>query len=255
MSKLSIYPDIEGKTVLITGGGSGIGASIVEHFAEQGARVGFIDLDEKSSVALVDQMAAKGFPRPHFVKADLRDIDALKAAVAEIKRQFGPINILVNNAAHDQRHAIDEVTPEYWDDRQAVNLRHQFFAAQAVYKDMEAAGGGSIINMGSVSWMLKQGGMPGYTTAKSAVEGLTKTLARDFGPMKIRVNTVMPGWIMTQRQIDLWLTEEADAERAKGQCIPDKIYPAEVARMVLFLASDAASGCTAQRFVVDGGWI
>lgn len=255
MTTTAIYPDLECQTVLVTGGGSGIGADIVGHFANQGARVGFIDLAKNPSVALVEDIASKGDPRPHFVAADLRDIDALKAAIAEIRDALGPITILVNNAAHDQRHDIDDVTPEYWDERMAVNLRHQFFAAQAVYKDMAAAGGGAIINMGSISWMLGVGDMPAYTTAKSAIEGLTRSLARKFGPMNIRVNTVLPGWILTQRQIDLWLDEEADAMRQKGQCIPRKLYGPDVARAVLFLSSKAASAITNQRLIVDGGWV
>jgi len=255
MTRTAVYPDLDGQTVLVTGGGSGIGASIVEHFAEQGASVGFIDLAEEPSKDLVEDLAAKSFKRPHFVPADLRDIEALRTAIDEIRDTFGPITILVNNAAHDERHSIDEVTPDYWDDRMAVNLRHQFFAAQAVYRDMEAAGGGAIINLGSISWVLGQGGMVGYTTAKSAIEGLTRSLAREFGPMNIRVNTVLPGWILTERQIDLWLTDDAEREREKGQCIPRKLYAPDVARVVLFLGSEAASACTNQRFVVDGGWV
>ena len=254
MKKLAIYPDLEGKTVLVTGGGSGIGASIVEHFADQGAKVGFIDVAVDPSEKLVEDLAGRGYPRPHFCQADLCDIEALRAAIAEIRTTLGSIDVLVNNAAHDERHAIEDVTPEYWDGRMAVNLRHQFFSAQAVFRDMEAAGGGAIINLGSISWVLGQGGMPGYTTAKSAVEGLTRSLARDFGPMNIRVNTVLPGWVLTDRQLELWLTEESDKEREKGQCIPQKLYPPDIARMVLFLASESASAITSQRFIVDYGW-
>jgi NAD(P)-dependent dehydrogenase (short-subunit alcohol dehydrogenase family) len=248
------YPDLNGRSVLVTGGGSGIGASIVEHFAEQGARVGFVDIAREASEKLVEEIAAKGHHRPFFAECDLRDIAALKAAVAAIRDAIGPIGVLVNNAAHDDRHDIDDVTPDYWDDRMAVNLRHQFFAAQAVYPDMAAAGGGSIVNLGSISWMLGVGNMPAYTTAKSAVTGLTRSLARRLGPMNIRVNTVLPGAIITPRQIELWLDEEADAERARGQCLPRKLYPADVARIVLFLASEQASACTSQDFIVDGGW-
>jgi NAD(P)-dependent dehydrogenase (short-subunit alcohol dehydrogenase family) len=172
-----------------------------------------------------------------------------------VRTRLGPITVLVNNAANDQRHSIDEVTPEYWDDRIAVNLKHQFFAAQAVYPDMEAAGGGAIVNLGSVSWMIGQGGMPCYTTAKSAVAGLTRALARDLGPKNIRVNCVVPGWIMTQRQIDLWLTPESEAELMQRQCLKRKLVPADIARTVLFFAAEDSGGCTNQSYIVDGGWV
>jgi len=249
------YPDLEGRNVFVSGGGSGIGAAIVSHFAVQGARVGFVDIAEEPSRALAEEVARAGHPRPHFVKCDLRNIEALRAAITEIRGALGPITVLVNNAAHDERHDIDDVTPDYWDDRMAVNLRHQFFTAQAIYSDMEAAGGGAIINLGSISWMLGVPDMPAYTTAKAAIGGLTRSLARRLGPMNIRVNTVLPGWIMTQRQIDLWLDEAGDAMRAEGQCLPRKLYPADVARVVLFLSSEQASACTNQEFIVDGGWV
>jgi NAD(P)-dependent dehydrogenase (short-subunit alcohol dehydrogenase family) len=175
--------------------------------------------------------------------------------VAEVRTQLGPIRVLVNNAAHDERHSIESVTPEYWDDRFAVNLRHQFFAAQAVAPGMAAAGGGSIINLGSTSWMVGQGGMPAYLSAKAAVAGLTRALARDFGPKHIRVNSVVPGWIMTERQIALWLTPEGEQELLRRQCLKRKLKPEDVARMVLFLASDDSDACTSQAFIVDGGWV
>jgi NAD(P)-dependent dehydrogenase (short-subunit alcohol dehydrogenase family) len=188
------------------------------------------------------------------VAADVTDLDALRAAISAVREAFGPILTLVNNAAHDERHAIEEVTGAYWDERMAVNLRHQFFASQAVLGDMRAAGNGTILNMGSVSWRLATGGMPAYVTAKAAIEGLTRGLARDLGPDNIRVNCVVPGWIMTRRQVELWLTPEAEQDLLKGQCLKRKLIPEDVARLVLFLASDEASGCTAQTFVVDGGW-
>jgi NAD(P)-dependent dehydrogenase (short-subunit alcohol dehydrogenase family) len=172
-----------------------------------------------------------------------------------VRRQLGPIRVLVNNAAHDERHALDTVTPEYWDDRLAVNLRHQFFAAQAVYPDMAAAGGGAIVNLGSTSCMAGQGGMPGYTAAKSAVVGLTRGLARDLGPHNIRVTSVVPGWIMTERQVRLWLTPEAEADLLRRQCLKRKLMPEDIARMVLFLAADDSAGCTAQNYLVDAGWV
>jgi len=255
MTATASYPSLKDRVVFVSGGGSGIGASIVEHFCAQGAKVGFVDIDREAGAALVEAMAAAGHRKPVFVDCDLRDIAALRAAIDEVRSAFGPITVLVNNAANDQRHSIDEVTPEFWDDRVAVNLKHQFFAAQAVYPDMEAAGGGAIVNLGSVSWMIGQGGMPCYTTSKSAVAGLTRALARDLGPKNIRVNCVVPGWIMTQRQIDLWLTPESEADLMERQCLKRKLVPADIARAVLFFAADDSSGCTNQSYIVDGGWV
>jgi D-xylose 1-dehydrogenase len=252
--RYATYPSLRGRVVLVTGGASGIGASIVEHFCTQGSRVAFLDLDAAAAERLEETVGATGGERPLFLPCDLRDIPALRAAVAEVRRRIGPIRILVNNAAHDERHALDSVTPEYWDDRLAVNLRHQFFAAQAVYPDMAAAGGGAIVNLGSTSWMVGQGGMPGYTAAKSAVVGLTRGLARDLGPHNIRVTCVVPGWIMTERQIRLWLTPEAEAELLRRQCLKRKLVPEDIARAVLFFAADDSAACTAQSFVVDAGW-
>jgi NAD(P)-dependent dehydrogenase (short-subunit alcohol dehydrogenase family) len=249
------YPSLEARSVLVTGGGSGIGASIVEHFCAQGARVAFIDIAHEPSKALVQKMAVLGHPAPLFLPCDLRDIGDLRSAVAEAKRQLGPIRVLVNNAAHDERHAIERVTPEYWDDRFAVNLRHQFFATQAVADDMAAAGGGSIINMGSTSWLVGQGGMPAYLSAKAAVAGLTRALARDLGPKNIRVNCVVPGWIMTERQITLWLTPEGEQELLRRQCLKRKLVPEDIARVILFFAADDSAACTNQSYVVDGGWV
>ncbi len=255
MTDTATYPSLKNRVVFVSGGGSGIGASIVEHFCRQGAKVGFVDIDEKNSQELIAAMTDAGHHKPHFVACDLRDIEALRGAIAEIRSVLGPITVLINNAANDQRHDIDEVTPEFWDDRFAVNLKHQFFAAQAIYPDMEAAGGGAIVNVGSVSWMIGQGGMPCYTTAKSAVAGLTRALARDLGPKNIRVNCVAPGWIMTQRQIDLWLTPEAEEDLMKNQCLKRKLNPEDIAKAVLFFASDDASAFTNQSYVADGGWV
>jgi len=192
---------------------------------------------------------------PLFIRCDLVDIAALQAAIARTHVALGPIAVLVNNAANDERHEVDDVTPEYWDRAMAVNLRHQFFAAQAVLPDMQAAGGGSIVNFGSVSWMVGQGGMPVYTAAKSAVIGLTRSLARDYGPFNVRVNAIAPGWIMTERQKTLWLTPEGEAELMQRQCLKRQLQPDEVARATLFFASDEASACTNQHYVVDGGWV
>lgn len=255
MPKDAIYPSLKDRAVLVSGGGAGIGAAIVEHFCRQDARVAFVDIDEAASRALVARIAAAGAPAPLFLPCDLRDIPALQAAIAQAAEALGPIRVLVNNAAHDERHAIDEVTPEYWDDRMAVNLRHQFFAVQAVHKGMAEAGGGAIVNLGSVTWLVGQGGMPGYSAAKSAVAGLTRSLARDLGPDNIRVNSVLPGWIMTERQVAKWLTPESEAELLKNQCLKRKLYPDDVARAVLFFAADDSGACTNQSYIVDGGWV
>jgi NAD(P)-dependent dehydrogenase (short-subunit alcohol dehydrogenase family) len=251
---IASYPSLKDRVVLVTGGGSGIGEEIVRQFARQGSRVAFLDIKVAESEALAAELAAEGLTAV-FHECDLTDIAALQAAVAAIRGRLGPITILVNNAANDERHPMQDVTPEYWDERMAVNIRHQFFAAQAVAPDMAAAGGGAIVNMGSVSWMLGQGGMPAYTTAKAAVMGLTRSLARDLGPDNIRVVCVVPGWIMTQRQVDNWLTPEGEADLMKNQCLKRKLHPIDIARPVLFFASDEAAGCTAQAYVVDGGWL
>jgi NAD(P)-dependent dehydrogenase (short-subunit alcohol dehydrogenase family) len=255
MSQYATYPSLNDRSVFITGGGSGIGASLVRHFAAQGAKVAFVDIAMGPSEELVEEVTAKADPKPLFIECDLRDIEALRRAIRSVADAHGPITVLVNNAAHDERHAFDTVTPEYWDDRMAVNLRHQFFAAQAVQPMMKAAGGGSIVNFGSVSWMIGQGGMPGYTAAKAAIMGLTRGLARDFGPDNIRVNSIAPGWIMTERQVSLWLDEEGERELMKRQCLKRKLYPDEIARLVLFLAADDSSAMTNQQYVADGGWV
>ncbi len=245
------YPDLAGKTVLITGGASGIGEAIVRRFAAQRSRVGFLDINDAAGEALATELGGD----VRYVRADLTDIPALRAGVAAVRDAFGPITILVNNAAHDERHRTEDVTPEYWDNRVAVNLRHQFFTAQAVLPDMQAAGGGSIVNFGSVSWMIGQGGMAAYTACKSAVLGLTRSLARDYGADNIRVNAIAPGWIMTQRQKDLWVTPEGEKEIMVRQCLKRGLQPDEIARVTLFLASEEASACTNQHYVVDGGWV
>ncbi len=255
MSQYAIYPSLKDRAVFVTGGGSGIGASIVEHFCAQGSKVAFVDIAREASEALVKAIAGKVLPAPLFIECNVMNIPALQKAIAEAKQKLGPIRVLVNNAAHDQRHPIDTVTPEYWDDRYAVNLKHQFFAAQAVYKDMAAVGGGAIVNLGSTSWVIGQGGMPCYTSAKSAVAGLTRALARDFGPLNIRVNCILPGWIMTERQIKLWLTPEGEEELMKRQCLKRKLVPADIARTVLFFAAEDSGACTNQNYIVDGGWV
>jgi len=255
MTGFATYPSLKGRSVLITGGGSGIGAAIVQHFAGQGSKVAFLDFDAAAAASTVAAVEAAGHARPLFLACDLRDIEALRAAVRRAGGVHGPVTVLVNNAARDDRHAIEEVTPDYWDERFAANLKHQFFAAQAVVPMMKAAGGGSIVNMGSHSWMVGSGGMPAYTTAKSAVVGLTRALARDLGQHGIRVNSIAPGWIMTERQVQLWLTPEGDAERLRRQCLKRALVPDDMARIVLFLAADDSSAMTNQTYVADGGWV
>jgi D-xylose 1-dehydrogenase len=250
----AIYPDLKGKVVLVTGGGSGIGESIVRHFAAQQAKVAFIDIAVEPSRALVRELETAGTP-VHFEPCDLTDIPALQRSVAAIRKLLGPIQVLINNAAHDERHATEAVTEAIWDSRIAVNLKHQFFCAQAVIPDMKAAGGGSIVNLGSTSWIIGQGGMAAYTACKSAVLGLTRSLARDFGVHGIRVNAVAPGWIMTRRQLEKWVTPQGEAEILARQCLKRKLLPAEVARFIVFLASEEASACTSQHYIVDGGWV
>lgn len=250
MTKGAIYPDLAGKAVLVTGGGSGIGAAIVRAFVRQGAKVGFIDIAEAPSRALATELG----PDVHFEHADVRDIAMLRRAIAAIESRYGATTVLINNAAHDERHATDSVTPELFDERIAVNLRHAFFAAQAVLPGMVAAGGGAIVNFSSISWMNGAGGMAIYTAAKSAMLGLTRSLARDYGVHNIRVNAVAPGWVKTERQLEKWLTPEGDRRRLEGQCLKRWVEPEDIARFVVFLASDEASACTAQHYVVDAGW-
>jgi D-xylose 1-dehydrogenase len=250
----AIYPDLAGKVVLVTGGASGIGAAIVRVFARQKSTVVFFDINEEAGKGLSRELSGQGLAG-YFQHVDLTDIPALRAGVADACKARGPTAILISNAAHDERHPTEDVTPEYWDDRIAVNLKHQFFAAQAVLPGMKAAGQGVIINFGSTSWMVGQGGMVAYTASKSGVIGLTRSLARDYGPCNIRVNAIAPGWIMTERQIEKWLTPESEAELMRRQCLKRKLTPDELANFTVFLASDDASACTAQHYVVDGGWV
>jgi NAD(P)-dependent dehydrogenase (short-subunit alcohol dehydrogenase family) len=253
MSSFARYPSLADRTVLVTGGASGIGATLVQEFADQGAKVGFIDIAREPGLALARSLAG-GRHAPMFVEADITDIPALERAIDAVRERFGPIAALLNNAANDQRHKIEDTTPAYWDQALAVNLKHQFFAARKVAADMKQAGGGSIVNFGSISWKAKHGGMPAYTASKAAVQGLTRCMARDFGPFNIRVNTLVPGWVMTERQLRLWVTEEGKAEIARSQCLPQPLMPQHIAHMALFLAADDSAMCTAQDFVVDAGW-
>ena len=249
------YFDLENKRVFVTGGGSGIGASIVEHFCEQGSEVYFVDINVEESKKLVDEMKNKKFREPTFIECDLINIKLLQDTISKILSEKGPINILINNAANDTRHKIDDVTEEYWDERINVNLRHFFFTVQAVKKSMIENNSGVIINMGSTSWMIGQGGMAAYTAAKSGVVGMTRSFARDLGEFNIRVNSVVPGWVMTQRQIDMWLNKESEEDLMKKQCLKEKLMPKEIAQAVLFFSSDQSSGCTNQSYIVDKGWL
>ncbi len=247
------YPSLNGRVVLITGGATGIGASFVEHFAAQGARVAFFDIDASAGEALADELG-DSLHKPLFAAVDLTDIAALRAAIADVKAALGPIEVLVNNAANDKRHTLADVTPEFFDAGIAVNVRHQLFAAQAVAEDMKAAKQGSIINLGSISWMLKNSDYPVYVMSKSAVQGLTRGLAKDLGQYGIRVNSLVPGWVMTDKQRRLWLTDEGRENIKRGQCIDAELLPEDLARMALFLAADDSRMITSQDIVVDGGW-
>lgn len=249
------YPSLRGRTVFVTGGGTGIGAAIVEAFCVQGSKVVFVDIKEAESRALCERLNAVSETPPLFLYCDLRDIGALRKAIEKAKQTFGNISVLINNAADDTRHKFSEVTPEYWDERLAINMRPAFFAAQAVYPQMKETGGGSIINFGSISWMICTGGMPAYTASKAAMHGLSRGLARDFGPARIRINTLVPGWVMTQRQLDKWVDEEAKQLIDRSQCLPGRVMPDDIANMALFLAADDSAMITAQSFVVDGGWV
>ena len=252
--QFAAYPSLKNAIVYITGGASGIGMEMVKAFAEQGARVGFVDIAADEGRALARQLDEKG-AKTHFEYCDLREIDALKTAFAHLKRELGPAGVLINNAARDDRHGWQDVTPEFYDERLSANLRHMFFAIQTVAPDMIAAGKGSIINFGSNSWFEAVGGMPAYTTAKAAVHGMTRSFARDLGKHRIRVNTIVPGWVMTERQKALWAKPEAIERHRARQCLPDLIEPVYLARMALFLASDDSAMCTANNYMVEAGSI
>jgi NAD(P)-dependent dehydrogenase (short-subunit alcohol dehydrogenase family) len=249
------YPSLEERAVLVTGGATGIGASVVEHFARQGSRVAFLDVQTEAGERLAEDLAIEGFPRPLFLPCDLTDVTTLSSRVAEVIQRLGTVDVLVNNAANDQRHTIEEVTEQYWDWSMAVNLRPQFFAIQAVVPAMRAKGRGSIINMSSIAWMIPSTGLPLYIAAKAAIVGLTRTVARELGSQGIRVNAVLPGAIATERQKQLWYTPEYKAEILARQALKRDILPEDVARLVLFLAADDASAITNQSYVVDGGWV
>ncbi len=247
MTQTAIYPSLSGARVLITGGATGIGAELVRAFAVQGAQVAFLDIDAEAGAALAAELGAT------FRACDLRDIAALQARIAELEAVLGSFAVLVNNAARDDRHDFEALTPDYWDDCMATNLRHHPFAAQTVLAGMKAAGGGAVINMGSISWRRGRPGMLGYTTAKAAISGMTRSLAAELGPHGVRVNSVVPGAVLTERQARLWLTPEKNREFLDQQALKFRLEPGHVADMVLFLASDAALACTGQDFIVDAG--
>ena len=255
MAARAQYPSLRGKRVFITGGGSGIGAALVEAFALQGAQVAFVDTASDASQALCERVQAQGGPKPWWRPCDVRDVPALQQAMAEAAQALGDIQVLVNNVAHDERHRLEDITSAYYEERMAINQRPALFAIQAVVPGMRRLGAGAIVNLGSISWQAKNDGFPCYTLAKSSVNGLTRGLARSLGRERIRINTVTPGWVMTERQMALWLDAAGEEELAREQCLPDKLMPHDIAAMVLFLASDDAQMCTAQEFVVDAGWV
>ena len=251
----AVFPSLKDRSVFITGGGSGIGASLVEHFCAQGARVAFVDVAEDAAQIVITSVTKAGHRPPGFFACDLRNINDLRNAIVKAAERNGPIRVLINNAGNDDRHQTADVSVAYWDDRMAVNLRHVFFAVQAVRAGMRDAGGGSIINLGSITWVVGDADCPAYVTAKSAIGGLTRAHARELGPERIRVNCIMPGWVMTERQMKLWLTPAGERQIEDRQCLRDRVFAPDIARMALFLAADDSRMCTSQNYVVDGGWI
>jgi len=254
-STFARYPSLTGQTAFVSGGATGLGASFVRELADQGVRVAFVDIDRRAGQELQRELAESGAPDSWFGDCDVRNVSALQGSIRDSAAALGPITILVNNAANDTRDKVTDMDVALWDDRMAVNVRHHFFAAQAVVPMMRAAGHGSIINLGSISAHIDLMDLPGYITAKAGIEGLTRTLAREFGPDGIRVNCIIPGWIMTDRQLADWVTPEAEQSIDRNQCLPQHLYPDDVARMLLWLAAEDSRSCTAQRWVVDGGWM
>ena len=256
MRLTNVYPSLRDRVVLITGGATGIGASLVEAFCRQQAKVAFFDVQTAPALDLVESIATiDSASVPKFYECDLVDIDALKKAIDSVQRDLGAVRVLVNNAASDERHDFRAVDEDFWNERINVNLRHAFFAIQAVYEQMKSLGGGSIINFGSMSWHACHGNMTGYTTSKAGLEGMTRGLARELAEDDIRINTIVPGWVMTERQLRHWVDDDAAEEIARNQCMKQQLLPEDISAMVLFLASDDSRMCTAQKFIVDGGWI
>lgn len=255
----AIYPSLQNKTVLISGGATGIGAELIRAFSKQGARVGFVDIDEVSAMQLIAELSSTAHSSvahpPVFQYADVRDLVGLNKAINAINGRLGSIDVLINNAANDQRVAFDDITPESWDDSQAVNLRHHVFASQQISQQMKLRGQGVIINFGSVSWQRGNSAIIGYATAKAAIHGFTRCLARELGPSGIRVNSLMPGAILTEKQARLWRTPEETARFHQLQALPIDLLAKDVASMALFLAADDSRGVTGQNFIVDAGLI
>jgi NAD(P)-dependent dehydrogenase (short-subunit alcohol dehydrogenase family) len=251
----AVYPSLRERVVVVTGGASGIGAAMVEAFASNGGRVAFLDLQKEAGEQLVQRLRDTNVHAPVFARCDLTDIAALQDAFAKIDERLGPVEVLINNAGNDSRHSLEEVTPEFWDRTIAVNLKHQFFAAQAVIPGMRRLGRGSIINMSSIAWMIPSTNVPVYVTAKAAIVGMTRTLAHEVGKDNIRVNCILPGAIATERQQRLWFTPEYQAEILAAQALKRLIEPEEVARLALFLAADDSAAITNQSYVIDGGWV
>ena len=247
------YFDLKEKRALVSGGASGIGSSIVEHLCEQGVEVYFFDIDKKEAQKTIYRIKKKKFRIPTFIKCNIKKIQKYKTSILNIIKKKGPIDILVNNASNDQRHSLEEITEKYWDERMAINLKHYLFAIQTVKKSMVKNKGGSIINLGSVSWFRGAVMFPAYSIAKAGIYGLTRSLARDLGEHNIRINSIAPGSIATERQSKLWLNPKFKKEILKKQCLSRQLLPQDVSKMVLYVASDVSSGCTKQNFTVDGG--
>lgn len=255
MTEFATYPSLRGQVAFVSGGATGLGAEFVTQLAAQGARVGFVDIQDDAGNELAETLARDGHPAPLYQRCDVRDIAALNDAIAATGEQLGPVTVLVNNAANDERQSVAALSVQEWDAFMEINLRHHFFATQAVVPMMREAGRGSVVNLGSISAHIDLMDLPVYITAKAGIEGLTRTLARELGPYGIRVNCVMPGWVMTERQLAHWITPEAEESIQRNQCLPQKLYPADVARLVLWLAAEDSRSCTAQRWIVDGGWL
>lgn len=254
MTQLANYPDLEGRVVLISGGATGIGAALTTGFARQGAKTCFIDIDRTAGASLASDLTAEGHT-VDFADCDITETLRYQDQIKVFAQRHGPITVLANNAANDQRHSLDALTPSMFDNLVAVNLKHQLFAAQTVAPMMAQSGGGSIINFGSVGWMMGAGGYPVYAASKAAIHGMTRGLARDLGKQSIRVNTLVPGWVMTDKQLRLWVDDNAKKLIADSQCLAGSVLPEHIAQMALFLGSDASSMCSAQNFIVDGGWV
>jgi NAD(P)-dependent dehydrogenase (short-subunit alcohol dehydrogenase family) len=255
MKNAARFPSLRDKVVFITGGASGIGRSIVEHFHDQGSKVAFVDINSQAGEMLVKELSARAGHAPYFEVCDLRDVQQLEAVVARIGSTVGPITALINNAGNDERHTLDQVTSDYFDERIGVNLKHQLFAAKFVRPQMRDAGGGSIINFSSITWTVADGDCVCYVTSKAAVVGLTRALSTELGGENIRVNTIVPGWVMTDRQVTLWLDEKGEQLIAERQALKSRLHSPDIARMALWLAADDSKMCSKQSFVVDGGWV